>query len=202
MALLLQVACLPALAEAGFDRAREGERYRTWLAQFESDLKIYRAAQANGKEQNAGKVADIFKRSLVPGSHALNIVRDTFGSQRPDYASSGEIVFAGEAPVLLNLLRNSVPAGYGGAFAEPAGSAFPSGLSVWYMHVDAAEEREQDYFASPRYFTPYRLPPYGVLARKAYPFLLFEDGPGRLRLGGVSAEYWGLFEIIWDSQFH
>lgn len=202
VALLLQMVCLPALAEASFDRAKQGERYRAWLAQFETDLKIYRAALADGKAQSADDVADIFRRSVVPGSRAHNNAQQIFGSQRPDYSTSGEIVFVGEARVLLNLLHRSVPAGYGGVFPEAAGSAFPSGLSVWYMHVDGGDELEQDYFASPKYFEPYRLPPHGVLVRKAYPFLLFEDAPDRLRLGGFSAEYWRILEIVWNIQFH
>ncbi len=202
VAVLLQTVCVSALAQASFDRARQGERYRAWLAQFETDLRIYRAALAKGQAQSADEVAEIFKRSVVPGSRAHNNVQQMFGSQRPDYSTSGEIVFIGEGRLLLNLLHKSIPAGDGGAFPEAAGSAFPTGLSVWYMHVDAGDELEEDYFASPEYFEPYRLPPHGVLARKAYPFLLFEDGPDRLRLGGFSAEYWRILEIVWNSQFH
>lgn len=201
VALLLQMASLPALAQTSFDRAKQGERYRAWLAQFETDLKAYRIALAQGKAQSAEEVADIFRRSIVPGSRAHNNAHQIFGSQRSDYSSSGEIVFVGQGRVLLNLLHESLPAGYGGAFPEAVDSPFPAGLAVWYMHVGAGDELEEEYFASPKYFEPYRLPPYGVLMRKAYPFLLFEDNSERLRLGGFGVEYWRILEIVWNKQF-
>lgn len=67
-------------------------------------------------------------------------------------------------------------------------------LSVWYLHVDVGD-MTNTYLLSSGAFTPYRLPPAGTFERRAYPFLLMDTRDGALRLGGISAELWGL--VAW-----
>ena len=183
------------------DRAKQGQRYRVWLAQFENDVRHYRSEIAKGGASTDEEIARIFARSVVPDSRAINNVRDVFGSGGPDYSRGGEIVFVGPAPVLLRTLRASVPAGAGGTFPESTQSHFPRDLSVWYMHIDGSEDSQSRYFEAHEVFNPYRLPPPGKLERHAYPFLLFEDHDDALRFGGFSAEYWGLVQYLLQLQY-
>lgn len=200
-ALVLGVFSLGAAAQADFDRAKQGQRYRAWLAQFENDVRHYRSEIAKGGAQTDEEVARIFAHSVVPGSRAITNVREVFGSGGPDYSRGGEIVFVGPAPVVLQTLRVSVPAGAGGTFPESKESRFPRDLSVWYMHIDSSEDSQSRYFESREVFDPYHLPPTGKLERHAYPFLLFEDRGDALRFGGFSAEYWGLVQYLLQLQY-
>ncbi|WP_233461652.1 hypothetical protein [Achromobacter insolitus] len=68
------------------------------------------------------------------------------------------------------------------------------------MHVDG-DGRLEPYFNNPEVFKPYRLPQAGPLERNAYPFLLFEDRDGKLRLGGVSREFWDLVKFMDALQY-
>lgn len=204
--LFAALACLltgPAQADTppAFDRAAAGARYRAWEARFENDLRVYAKERAAGKAAAPKDVERIFAHSLAPGSRAISNVQQLFSGTTADYTQSGEIIFVGPRVLLLKMLKNSYPAGQGGAFPEPPGSTFPPGLTVWYMHIQSGDLLEERYFSNPAIFKPYHLPPNGTLERDAYPFLLFEDKNGELRLGGFGREYWGALETLWNVQF-
>ncbi|MDF3942576.1 hypothetical protein P3W66_21170, partial [Achromobacter denitrificans] len=95
----------------------------------------------------------------------------------------------------LAALSDAVVAGDGGDYPETGSRRPPQPLCVRYMHVDGGGRLER-YFNDPEIFKPYRLPAPGVLARDAYPFLLFETREGHLRLGGVSREFWELVRFM------
>lgn len=185
-----------------FDRATSAERYRAWIARFEHDLLAYQQALSLSPGINDDQIEAIFAASIVPHSRAIANVKDIFGRHRPAYSASGGIVFSGIPVILLEFLKKSYPAGYGGSFQEPAGSAFTNGLSVWYMHIQVGGPLDDTYFSSSKHFDFYELPPYGVLKRRAFPFLLFEDDGQMLRWGGIGQEYWNAVEITHGIQFH
>ncbi len=197
---VLALASLSAQAQSGFDRVKQGERYRAWLTQFEADLQQYRQRLARGGAQSTDEVAAIFHRTLVPDSRAVRNVQQIFGTGEPDYSRGGEIIFVGAAPLLLGQLRRSLPAGAGGDYPEEAQSPFPPGLSVWYMHIDSSDAIDDRCFG-PGVFDTYHLPPSGTFERKAYPFLVFEDRRPALRLGGISAEFVAVLQCVDQTQY-
>ena len=54
-ALVLGLFNLGAVAQADFDRAKQGQRYRVWLAQFENDVRHYRSEIAKGGALSFGR---------------------------------------------------------------------------------------------------------------------------------------------------
>ena len=172
----------------GFDRATELKRYRAWLAVFTQDMD--RLAATRGALNDA-QLDALFEKSVVPGSRAAGFIRETFtrrtgdGQYRPQY---------GPRPVFMGVLASGIPAGQGGRYPESDAAFKGRDLTVWYLHVDVGD-MTNTYLLSSGHFTPYRLPPDGTFERKAYPFLLMESRDGALRLGGVSAELWGL--VAW-----
>ena len=182
---LLFAACASA---QGFDRAAELKRYRAWYTVFSEDMD--RLAAASGPLTEAQFDA-LFETSVVPGSRAAGFLRETFarrtgdGTYRPRY---------GPRPVFMGVLASGIPAGQGGRYRESDAAFQGKDLSVWYLHVDVGD-MTNTYLLSSGAFTPYRLPPAGTFERRAYPFLLMDTRDGALRLGGVSAELWGL--VAW-----
>lgn len=171
-----------------FDRAAELKRYRAWFTAFTRDMD--QLATARGPLSDA-QLDALFERSVVPGSRAAGFIRETFtrrtgdGAYRPQH---------GPRPVFMGVLASGIPAGQGGIYPESDAAFQGKDLTVWYLHVDVGD-MTNTYLLSSGQFTPYRLPPAGAFERRAYPFLLMESRDGALRLGGVSAELWGL--VAW-----
>lgn len=185
----------PGMAAAqSFDRHAENVRYQQWLSEFRQDLLRLRTST------NA-QPADIdarFARTVVPGSRAA-VLLQKLAATGPD-SSSGDIHVAAIRRVFLAALSDAVVAGDGGIYPD-TDTAFQHGaLHVRYMHVDGGGRLER-YFDDPKVFKPYRLPDPGVFARNAYPFLLFEEREGKLRLGGVSKEFWDLVTFMDALQY-
>lgn len=189
----LMLSAGSAFAQATFDRAAQAERYRVWLAQFERDAQQYREELKKGTASTDADVARIFKKSIVPGSRGILNVRTLFGG-----VTNGEISYGEVGRTALYFLNASVPAGYGGVFPE-TDSRYAKGASVWYMHIDYNYLLQKDYFENPDVFDRYQLPPNGVLKRKAYPFLMFDDREPELKFSGFSNEYWGAVQYLWNS---
>ncbi|AVJ30881.1 hypothetical protein CLM73_05270 [Achromobacter spanius] len=171
-----------------FDRAAELKRYRTWLAVFTQDMD--RLAAARGPLNDA-QLDAMFVKSVVPGSRAAGFIRQAFTRRSGDGDYRAE---HGLRPVFMCVLASGIPAGQGGTYPEADAAFKGTDLTVWYLHVDVGD-MTNTYLLSSGHFTPYRLPPAGTFERKAYPFLLMESREGALRLGGVSAELWGL--VAW-----
>ena len=185
-----------------FDRVKEGERYRQWYAQFQKDIEALREHVPSGQPISNAEVERWCANSLVPGSRAIDNVRGWVSGGGGVSAAGGGIVIVGPTRIVISLLESSMPAGQGGWYPEKEGSPFPDKtLRVWYMHIPGTSIL-QTYFDEKSNFDPYRLPPDGVLERKAYPFLLFEDKGGRLRFGGVSQEWFGAVQYLHNIQFH
>lgn len=193
LAFLLSLCCGAAAAQP-FDLQAENARYRQWLADFRADLLRLRQSP----DPAAADIDSLFARTIVPGSRATQLVK-TLG-EAPGDSTSGEIHFAGFARVFLAALADSVVAGDGGDFPETQAKYQKHVLRVRYMHVDG-DGRLEPYFNNPEVFKPYRLPQAGTLERNAYPFLLFEDRDGKLRLGGVSREFWDLVKFMDALQY-
>lgn len=192
LGLMLSVGS--AFAQATFDRAAQAVRYRAWLAQFEQDAQQYKEELQEGTASTDEDVARIFKRTVVPGSRGILNVRTLFGG-----ITNGQISYGEVGRTALYFLNASVPAGYGGAFPE-TDSKYTKGASVWYMHIDYNYLLQEDYFENPAIFDQYQLPPNGVLKRKAYPFLMFDDREQELKFSGFSQEYWGAVQYLWNSR--
>jgi hypothetical protein len=190
------------LAARAFDRVAAGERYRRWHDAFRADVRRVIGLVPRDEEITAEHVEKICERSVVPGSRTPENFAVWLNQQRQqDRFPRTSASRLGFLRVVDLMLEDSIPAGQGGLFPEPAGSAFPDKtLTVWYMHVHGGELLDS-YFANPERFKPYRLPPEGTLARKAFPFLLFEDSGSSLRLGGFSAEWMGAVERMYSIQF-
>ncbi|MBB1592618.1 hypothetical protein [Achromobacter sp. UMC46] len=196
---LLALLCLATLyagasrAES-FDRELENQRYRQWLHDFRQDFQKLR--QSPGRAD--ADVDALFANTLVPGSRASQLVKEVARAQGD--STHGEIRFVGIQRVFMAALANAVVAGDGGVYPETQAAFKQQTLRVRYMHVDGGG-RLESYFNNPEVFKPYRLPDPGVLTRDAYPFLLFEDAQGKLRLGGVSKEFWDLVKHMDAQQY-
>jgi hypothetical protein len=187
-----------------FDRVVAGERYRAWLAQFHADIATTSGKVPRGEPVTAADVERWCERSVAPGSRAVQNLAEWLTEARRDgmSRSGGEIVYHGPLRLALRLMTSSIPAGQGGLYPEVSPSKYPDRvLTVWYMHIHAGEHLAP-YFENPKRFSPYRLPPDGQLARNAYPFLLFEDGPAGLRFGGFGQEWYGALQYAYNVQFH
>lgn len=178
-----------AAGAQGFDRQAENQRYRQWLSDFKQDLERLRQSPDPG----SADVDSLFARTLVPGSRATQLAREL--AKAPGGTTSGEIHFVGIPRIFLAVLSDAVVAGDGGVYPETQAAYGKDTLRVRYMHVDGGG-RLEPYFNNPDVFKPYRLPETGILERDAYPFLLFEDRDGKLRLGGVSKEFWELVRFM------
>jgi hypothetical protein len=172
----------------------ENRRYQQWLGEFRQDL--FRLRQSPHARQ--ADIDALFARTVVPGSRATALLERLAGA-RPGGAS-GEIHFVGIRRVFLAALSDAVVAGDGGVYPETQTAYRQTALRVRYMHVDGGGRLER-YFNDPKVFTSYRLPGPGVLMRGAYPFLLFEERDGKLRLGGVSKEFWDLVMFMDALQY-
>lgn len=175
-----------------FDRQQENLRYQQWLHDFRADFEQLR----HSPDPANADVDRLFANTLVPGSRASQLVKEL--AKAPGGGTHGEIRYKGIQRVFMAALADSVVAGDGGVYPETQAAYQQQTLRVRYMHVDGGGRMEK-YFSNPEVFKPYRLPDAGTLARDAYPFLLFEDAQGKLRLGGISKEFWDLVKAM-DSQ--
>ncbi|QVQ28807.1 hypothetical protein [Achromobacter deleyi] len=195
LALAGLLALQPGLAGAQvFDRQAENQRYQQWLRDFKQDL--LRLRQSPDPKQ--ADVDALFANTVVPGSRATGLVKE-LAAAKPG-STSGEIHFVGIQRVLLGALSDAVVAGDGGIYPDTQAAYQKDALRVRYMHVDGGG-RLESHFSDPEVFKPYRLPASGVFARDAYPFLLFEERDGKLRLGGVSREFWDLVRFMDALQY-
>lgn len=175
-----------------FDRVAELARYRAWLAVFKHDLE--RLSDARGVLSDA-ELDAMFARSVVPGSRGAAFLRQTF-TQRT--AAGAYSPFHGPRRVLMAVLDSGIPAGQGGRYPEKDPALDGADLTVWYLHVDAGD-MANTYLLSGKHFKPYRLPPPGTLERNAYPFVLMDTRGATPRLGGISAELWGLITYLHNA---
>ncbi|MFY3139782.1 hypothetical protein ACOTFI_24105 [Achromobacter xylosoxidans] len=175
-----------------FDRVAELARYRAWLTVFKHDLlQLSEARRAlSGAELDA-----MFARSVVPGSRGAAFVRQTFTRPAAEGAFSP---FHGPRRVLMAVLDSAIPAGQGGRYPESDPALDGTDLTVWYLHVDVGD-MANTYLLSEEHFKPYRLPPAGTLERDAYPFVLMDTRGATPRLGGISAELWGLIAYLHNA---
>ncbi|CAB3701579.1 hypothetical protein IB257_01010 [Achromobacter sp. ACM03] len=193
LALLITLHGGLAHAQA-FDRQAENARYRQWLEDFRADLQRLRQSPDSAKAD----IDSLFAKTIVPGSRGTQLVRTL--AQAPGDSTSGEIHYAGLQRVFLAALADAVVAGDGGDYPETQAKYQKQVLRVRYMHVDGGG-RLESFFNDPEHFKPYRLPAPGTLERDAYPFLLFEEHDGKLRLGGVSKEFWELVRFMDTLQY-
>lgn len=175
-----------------FDRAAQQQRYRAWLAVFKQDMDRLASTRRPLSED---ELDAMFAGSVVPGSRGAAFIRQTF-TQRANGAAY--VPRPGPRPVFMAVLDSAIPAGQGGRYPEddPALDATP--LTVWYLHVDVGD-MTNTYLLSEKHFTPYRLPAPGTLARNAYPFVLMDLQGATPRLGGISAELWGLITYLHNA---
>ncbi|MBC9906431.1 hypothetical protein [Achromobacter xylosoxidans] len=177
-----------------FDRQAENARYRQWLEDFRADLQRLRQSPDPAKAD----IDSLFAKTIVPASRGTQLVRTLV--EAPGDSTSGEVHYAGLQRVFLAALANAVVAGDGGNYPETQAKYQKQVLRVRYMHVDGGG-RLESFFNDPENFKPYRLPAPGTLERDAYPFLLFEEHEGKLRLGGVSKEFWDLVKFMDTQQY-
>lgn len=195
LALASLLALQPGLAAAqAFDRHTENQRYQQWLRDFKQDLLRLRQSP----DPSQADVDTLFANTVVPGSRATGLVKELASAKQG--STHGEIHFAGIPRVFLAALSDAVMAGDGGVYPDTQAVYQKDTLRVRYMHVDGGGRLER-YFGNPEVFKPYRLPEPGVYARDAYPFLLFEERDGKLRLGGVSKEFWDLVKFMDALQY-
>lgn len=193
-AAVVVMAFQSAIAAAQpFDRHGENVRYQQWLSEFRQDLLRLQSADGQPRDINA-----LFAGTVVPGSRAAALL-EKLATAQPG-GTSGEIHFVGIRRVFLAALSDAVVAGDGGIYPETQPAFQHPALRVMYVHVDGGGRLER-YFNDPEVFKPYRLPAPGVFARNAYPFLLFEERDGKLRLGGVSKEFWDLVTFMDALQY-
>ncbi len=188
LAFLITLPGGVAQAQA-FDRQAENARYRQWLEDFRADLQRLRQSPDPAKAD----IDSLFAKTIAPGSRATQLVKTLI--EAPGDSTSGEIHYAGFQRIFLAALADAVVAGDGGDYPETQAKYQKQVLRVRYMHVDGGG-RLEPFFKDPDVFKPYRLPAPGTLERDAYPFLLFEDHDGKLRLGGVSKEFWDLLKFM------
>ncbi|WP_234015852.1 hypothetical protein [Achromobacter spanius] len=192
-AALMAFQCAIAVAQP-FDRHAENVRYQQWLGEFRQDLlRLRQSADAQPEDINT-----LFAGTVVPGSRASALLEKLAAAHSG--GTSGEIHFVGIRRVFLAALSDAVVAGDGGIYPETQTAFQQPALRVRYVHVDGGGRLER-YFNDPEVFKPYRLPEPGVFARNAYPFLLFEERDGKLRLGGVSREFWDLVTFMDALQY-
>ena len=177
-----------------FDRQLENQRYQQWLDAFRQDLQTLRQSP----DPANADIDALFAKTLVPGSRATQVVKSLV--RAPGASTHGEIRFVGILRVFLGALSQSVVAGDGGVYPDTQDEYKSQTLRVRYMHVDGGGRLER-YFNDPEIFKPYRLPDPGAFERNAYPFLLFEESHGTLRLGGVSKEFWDLVKFMDALQY-
>ncbi|WP_313619877.1 hypothetical protein [Achromobacter sp.] len=181
-------------AAQSFDRHAENLRYQQWLRDFRQDLLRLR----DSADPAQADIDALFARTVVPGSRATTLLRK-LAAAAPD-RTRGEIHFAGIQRVFLAVLSDSIVAGDGGIYPDTHAAYQKDVLHVRYLHVDGGGRLER-YFSDPAVFKPYRLPDAGVYQRDVYPFLLFEERDGKLRLGGVSKEFWDLVRFMDAQQY-
>lgn len=181
-------------AAQSFDRHAESLRYQQWLRDFQQDLLRLR----DSADPKQADIDALFARSVVPGSRATALMRN-LATAAPG-RTGGEIHFASIQRVFLAVLSDGVIAGDGGIFPDTHAVYKKDVLHVRYLHVDGGGRLER-YFSDPAVFKPYRLPDAGVYQRDVYPFLLFEERDGKLRLGGVSREFWDLVRFMDAQQY-
>ncbi len=199
--LIVLLACSPI--SHAFDRAAAGAAYEQWFEQFISDVGRLRNALIDKPDLTPDDVDKICAASIASHSRMSEFVLDLAQNsvRKGDVHSGGEIVSYGPLYILQRVLAESLPAGDGGVWLEPEANKFTAtDVRVLYVHIHGGSLLAE-YFNDSDNFSPYRLPPDGVLQRKAYPFLLFQNQQGRLRLAGLGQEYWGALNYLYSKQF-
>jgi hypothetical protein len=209
-AVLLALCCVPAQANNAktatdtdhFDKAGTKVRYEDWYARFEADIRALAKELHTGRKPDQARMNEIFADSLVPDSRMIlflgNLVKkdpDAFGIGRTDPPVRGW------ANVMMFLLRGSVPAGQGGLFKASKMIPSDKGSFVWYLTMPA-DSSISEVLKDPKIFTPYHLPPAGVLERHAYPFVIFREEHGKLYLTSISKEFAQVVIALYQMQLY
>ena len=207
---------------APLDRLAARDQYRDWYARFLTDMRSLESLSrdpdqlgpVSAKQDNSfaaqlyprrdiaiETINRVFTQSVVPDSRAANLIQGF--AQRPEMfrGSQTDPPLVGEGMVMMNLLQHALPAGYGGAYRNDKPIPADEGSFVWYMHLPSGEGTAS-IFEDGKLFTPYHLPPDGVLERKAYPFLLFREKQGKLYLAGISQELLSVISAMWATQLY
>ena len=197
--LSLALTRFPALGSSSDSAA---VRYRAWLEQFKRDIARLHAYVGSEGSVSEDQVGGMCGASIAPHSRAALMVSEWIADERDNGNGRRRSTrYADLETVVLSLLELSIPAGLGGLFPEQHGSRFPSELfTVWYMHVRGPDALTS-YFEDKSQFPQYALPPHGVLKRRAYPFILFEDSGNALRLAGIGAEWMGAAVHLYEKQY-
>lgn len=186
-----------------FDRAAAGASYEAWFEQFIADVGRLRNALIDHPDLTPDDVDKICAASIASHSRMSAFVLDLAQNsvRHGDVHSGGEIVSYGPLYLLQRVLADTIPAGDGGLWVEPEPKKYTaSDVRVLYVHIHG-DSLLAEYFSDSRNFAPYHLPPEGTLQRKAYPFLLFQNQQGKLRLAGLGQEYWGALDYLYSKQF-
>lgn len=200
--LLIALLAYSTIGHA-FDRAAAGAAYEQWFEHFIADVGHLRNALIDNPDLTPEDVDRICAASIAPHSRMSAFILDLAQNsvRQGDVHSGGEIVSFGPLYLLQYFLAESLPAGDGGLWPEPDAKQFPTtDVRVLYVHINGGSILA-GHLNNPDYFAPYHLPPDGVLQRKAYPFLLFQNQQGRLRLAGLGQEYWGALNYLYSIQF-
>lgn len=180
-------------ADRDFDHRDAKRLYQDWYERFESDARDF-SRKSRERKSSAAQINAAFADSVVPDS----LMTTLLGTIPP---WDGPKRYYSWTSVLMLVLDDALPAGFGGPFqSEAAPQPSYAGSFVWYMHIHSTESFASA-FDDPKLFDPYRLPPHGVLERNAYPFLVFRKRNGRLYLVALSAELAGLVDNVYQQQF-
>jgi hypothetical protein len=197
--VVLAAGSHPVQAEI-FDRVAAKERYRGWYRRFKADFTEFEKTSQAGPLDTA-RLNAIFAHSVAPDSRMTHLL--LYFTSRPDTmrGSNGEPGAVSVAFIMVKTLEHALPAGFGGPYNNEKPVPGDAGSFVWYMHIHAGDEMA-DFFNNPKVFTPYRLPPYGVMERNVYPFVTFRDDGGKLYLSGLPAEFVKALNAIWQLQMN
>jgi TPR repeat protein len=206
VAALAGAKSLTVLGEAttatatSFDRIAAKKRYQDWYRRFQANFRVF--AKAVGTDSlDAARVNKIFADSVVPDSRMIRTLLGFVVEPDAMRGSYGDPPVAARTYVMLRMMEHALPAGYGGPFRTAYPRASDAGSFIWYLHLHT-NEATSDVFLNPGIFNAYHLPPYGVMERKAYPFISFCEVGGKLYVAGLSAELVDVVDATWHRQLY
>jgi hypothetical protein len=207
LALILTVSLVAmtvGLAHAEtFDRVAAKKRYVDWYGRFEADFRMFAQAVGTASAESLDKprVNRIFAQSVVPDSRMAGMLLGLANRPNMMRGNQGDPPVGAHTYVMLRTLRSALPAGYGGAYTNKEPIPSDAGSFIWYLHVHSGETNS-GVFRNPEVFNPYHLPPYGVMERNAYPFIVFCEIEGKLYAAGLSAEFVEVVDAMWNRQLY
>jgi hypothetical protein len=198
-AVLVASSVHPAHAQT-FDRISAKKQYTDWVLRFATDFRTLLDAAETGSA-NTALVDKAFSHSVIPDSRMARMLREFADKPEMLRGNRGDPPVAGRAIIMLMALGNALPAGYGGPYYNEKPIPSDAGSFIWYLHVHT-DETTSGVFRNTKVFDPYHLPPYGVMERKAYPFINFREVDGSLYATGLSAEFLDVVEALWHRQLY